>query len=242
MTEGPEILGRTITHGSLAYGFRWNVTTHKQLGHTDGDLASLWAHLSAIHANKFPEEPFTTPFYTRASSLRLPKMSNMKLAALRNKLFKHHAIRQDVNSPLVSLIREFHRFRNDRSYAADHTILQEFLHHDPATIAIEVPVWSDRYHLSGHIDLIRYENGHIHVCDYKPGRLETLPKRFMESLPQVSAYGELLAHHIAGTFHSAVEDRLLPKIECFIFDTHSCWSFGAELFVTLQASGLIDGL
>ncbi len=240
MNGSPEIVRRTIQHGRLAYQFQWNVTTHRRLGKDEGDLASLWALLSMILSSKIPETPFNSPFYARASSLKLTKMSPMKLVSLRKKFFKTGRIKSDPQNPLVKFIRDFHKNRNDTSYSANHGILQDFLYHDPDAIAIEVPVWSDRFHLTGHIDLIRYSDNRIQVCDYKPGPLSSLPKRFMESLPQVSAYGEMMVHHIAGSFHSGYEKDLLPTIQCCIFDTHSCWIFGAEMFVVLQASGLID--
>jgi hypothetical protein len=139
-------------------------------------------------------------------------------------------------------LREYHLSRNDMSFSADHGILQDFLIHDPNTLAIEVPVWSERYGITGHIDLVRYIDGSIQISDYKPGSLESTKRRFLDSLPQVSAYGEMIAHHLAGTLRAALEAPLLPQIRCSIFDTHSSWHFGAELFVQLQAMGYIQDI
>lgn len=237
-----EIVRREILHGKMAYKFQWNIGTHESLGNEEGDLASLWAHLSVIRTGKLPPEPFTSPFYTRASSLTLTKMPSYRLVAFRKRLIKADKLIQSVDDDLVHRLREYHRARNDTSYCADHGILQQYLQDDPVSIAVEVPVWSDRYHLSGHIDLVRFNDGLIQVCDYKPGKMDTISKRFMESIPQVAAYGEMMVHHLASTFHSTFELSLLPKVECCIFDTHSCWRFGAEMFVTLVASNLIEGI
>lgn len=237
-----EIVRREYRHGKVAYGFHWNKTHHENLGNKEGDLASLWAHLSIISGGKIPSERFVDPFYVRSSTLYLPKMSASKKVALRRRLLRTGSVVRSVDSSLVHKIREYHRNRDDRSYSADHGILKDFLHSDSDTIAIEVPVWSDRYKLTGHVDLIRYVDAKIQVCDYKPGPLESTANRFLESLPQVSAYGEMVAHHLADTLRSALNAPLLPNVRCCVFDAHSCWEFGAELFVGLLESENLEGL
>ena len=240
MNGEPDIARREFQHGKVAYRFLWNKTNHIRLGNDKGDLASLWAHLITLQEGKIPETPFTDPFYVRASRLKLKKMSQAARVGLRRKLVRAGKITKSLDNPLIDLVREFHKLRNDNSFTSDHSILTEFIENDRNTIAIEVPVWSERYRITGHIDLIRYSDGVIQVCDYKPGTLESTTKRFTHSLPQVAAYGELLAIHLSNTLRSALEAPSLPKIQCCIFDTHSCWTFGAELFVTLQATGLLD--
>jgi hypothetical protein len=237
-----EIVGRNIQHGKVAYRFQWNKSNHKRLGTSDGDLSSLWAHLLAIRGGKLPSEPFDSPFYLRASSLRFIKMAGHKRVGFRNRLMKKGKVTRVVDHDLVQKLRDYHRARNDDSYSADHAILRDFLIHDSESIAIEVPVWSERFGLSGHVDLVRFVDNEIQVCDYKPGKLENTSKRFLDSIPQVAAYGEMMTHHLAGTLRSVDEAALLPKVNCCIFDTHSCWQFGADLFVTLQASNVIEGL
>ncbi|MHA2209013.1 MAG: PD-(D/E)XK nuclease family protein [Candidatus Thorarchaeota archaeon] len=237
----PDITRREFKHGKVAYGFHWNKTHHERLGKHEGDLASLWAHMITITLGKVPSEPFSDPFYARASSLKLPKMNAAKRAALRNRFFRTGSVTRLIDSDLIDKLREYHRATNDLSYNADHKIVREFLYHDPSTIAIEVPVWSDRYRLSGHIDLLRFVGDTVEVCDYKPGPLQSIGNRFLEALPQIAAYGEMMAHHLAATLRSAFDAPLLPKIRCCIFDTHACWEFGAEMFVTLLESGKISG-
>lgn len=241
MTEPPnEIVRKEFRQGPIAYNFQWNRSNHQKLGYLEGDLASLWAHLSTVCSGKMPATPFSDPFYTRASSLRLSKMPPASRVGLRTRLMKRGLVTSKSESDLVSIIRDYHRAVNSLNYSADHSIVQRFVHDDPLTIAVEVPVWSDQYRLSGHIDLLRFVDGHIQVCDYKPGSLDSAQNRFLESLPQVSAYGEMMAYHLASTLRSAFEAPLLPRIVCCIFDAHSCWQFGAELFVNLRALGLIE--
>ncbi len=74
-----------------------------------------------------------------------------------------------------------HGLRDD-SYQSNHMKVQMFLlQNDPKTIAIEVPVWlkydeiddfemrfNSKRPLTGHIDILRVEDGKIWVWDYKP--------------------------------------------------------------------------
>lgn len=241
-TDSDDIVRRDYQHGKVAYAFQWNTSNHLRFGNQTGDLASLWAHLKTIQSGKIPEALFSDPMFTRASRLRLVSMPQSKKVGLRKQLERTGAITCRVDDELVTKLRQYHLSRNDMSFSADHAILQDFLVHDPNTLAIEVPVWSERYGITGHIDLIRYVDGAIQISDYKPGSLESTKRRFLDSLPQVSAYGEMIAHHLAGTLRAALEAPLLPKIRCSIFSTHSCWHFGAELFVQLQAMGYLQDI
>lgn len=235
-----DIVRRDFKHGKVAYSFQWNKANHTRIGNNTGDSASLWAHLSIVASGKIPEEPFTNPFFVSASKLRIKKMSKAQRIHLRKKLERTGALETSVEDDLVAILRDLHRARNDMSYRADHGILIDFLEADPNAIAIEIPVWSERYNLSGHIDLIRIVDGVIYVCDYKPGTLETTSTRFFNAIPQIAAYGEMMSHHLASTLRIALEAPLLPQIRCCIFDTHSAMHFGAEMFVTLQASGFLS--
>jgi len=240
--EKLDIVRRDFRHGKVAYGFQWNKTNHSRIGNSTGDAASLWAHLASVASGKIPDDPFTNPFFVSASKLRIKQMPKAAKVNFRKKLERAGALQSVVNHDLVEILRKLHRARNDMSYKADHAIVADFLKKDPFSIAIEIPVWSNRYNLSGHIDLIRIVDDVVQVCDYKPGKLETTSTRFFNSIPQIAAYGEMLSHHLASTLRSALEAPLLPNVRCCIFDTHSSWHFGAEMFVTLEASGLISGL
>lgn len=237
-----DIVRREFKHGKVAYGFQWNKTNHSRIGNSTGDPASLWAHLTTVASGKIPEDPFSNPFYIGASKLKIKKMSKIAKINFRKKLERTGSLRISIDHDLVEILRELHRARDDMSYKADHAILSDFLLTDPNSIAIEIPVWSIQYNLSGHVDLIRIIDGVIHVCDYKPGKLETTATRFFDSIPQIAAYGEMVSHHLASTLRSALDAPLLPKVQCCIFDTHSSWHFGAEMFVTLKAANMISGI
>ncbi|TFG11216.1 hypothetical protein EU537_12995 [Candidatus Thorarchaeota archaeon] len=237
-----DIVRCDFQHGKIAYAFHWNRSHHQDFGKDSGDSAALWAHLTQIINGKTPESFFRDPFYQRASSLRLRRRPPHVKVRLRKRLEKADALHISFDDELVDRIRELHRNRGDPSYQSDHTIVKDFLTADRKSVAIEVPVWSERLHLTGHIDLVRIVDDAVQVCDYKPGSLDSTTKRFMESLPQVAAYGEMMTHRLASTLRSALDTHLLPKVKCCIFDTHSSWHFGAELLTTLQESGAMNRL
>ncbi|MFO7835705.1 MAG: PD-(D/E)XK nuclease family protein [Candidatus Thorarchaeota archaeon] len=242
MERDHRIVEREYRHASVPYQFQWNIINHRELGKVKGDLAALWAHLETVRDGGIPTEPFSSPFYARASSLRFESMSKAQLVGLRKRLMKNGYIIRDLENELVEQIRHYHRELGDNSYRANHSILREFLSHDTNAIAVEVPVWSTKHSISGHIDLVRYADGAIQVCDYKPGRLDKTATRFTKSIPQVAAYGEMMAHRLAVPLREALDASRLPAIECCIFDSHSCWKFGAELFINLLASEMISGV
>ncbi len=237
-----DIVRCDFQHGKIAYAFHWNQSHHQDFGKNLGDSAALWAHFTQIMNGNLPESFFRDPFYQRASSLRLKRRPAHVKVRLRKRLEKAGALEISVDDDLVGRIRELHRNRGDRSYQSDHSIVKDFLTTDHKSVAIEVPVWSERLHLTGHVDLVRIVDGAVQVCDYKPGSLDSTTKRFMESLPQVAAYGEMMTHRLASTLRSALDTPLLPKVKCCIFDTHSSWHFGAELLTTLQESDAMERL
>ncbi|MFW9933880.1 MAG: hypothetical protein ACFFDR_14685, partial [Candidatus Thorarchaeota archaeon] len=107
MSEGNfDIVRREFKHGKVAYSFQWNKTNHEKIGNSEGDSASLWAHLQTITQGKMSEEPFTNPFYQKASGLRFKKMSTAAKVSFRKKLERNGTIRKDINHDLVSMIRE----------------------------------------------------------------------------------------------------------------------------------------
>ena len=68
---------------------------------------------------------------------------------------------------------------NEERFKSGHTQVQVFfLENDKKSIAAEIPVWFEeneneviKGNLTGHIDLLRYEDGKIWIWDYKPNAL-----------------------------------------------------------------------
>lgn len=88
----------------------------------------------------------------------------------------------EVRGHEVSNLAKYGLNENEARYKANHTKVQMFmLENDSSTLAIEVPIWLEPYELeqykeifdseeplSGHIDVLRVEDGKIWVWDYKP--------------------------------------------------------------------------
>ncbi len=114
---------------------------------------------------------------------------------------------------------------NEERFKDNHSKVQVFmLENDDKTIAMEVPIWLepeelDNYQelfrspfpLSGHIDLVRVEDGKIWIWDYKPGARK---ERFAST--QVSFYAYMLSRR------SGIP---LDHFRCGYFDSEDAYVF-----------------
>ena len=109
-------------------------------------------------------------------------------------------------------------------YGTAHSNVQMFmLQNDPKTVAVEVPIWmhdhemdgfKDKFEkgpLSGHIDLLRLEDGRIWVWDYKPNASK---EKYAHT--QVYFYAKMLSQR-AGV--------PLDKFMCGYFDDKTSFVF-----------------
>lgn len=79
-----------------------------------------------------------------------------------------------ANECIVKLERrddDLMRFAKDSNYMNrgkfQHEIMEQYLlENDPATMAIEIPVYDDEY--LGHIDILRWHNKRFQIVDFKP--------------------------------------------------------------------------
>ena len=115
--------------------------------------------------------------------------------------------------------------RNNERYKTNHSRVQVFMmEHDSKSIASEIPLWfmPDEFEffkeifdsdepLTGHVDLVRIEDGKIWIWDYKPkARLE----KFAST--QIYFYALML---------SARTKIPLEKFRCGYFDDRNCYVF-----------------
>ncbi len=122
----------------------------------------------------------------------------------------HHA--QDHE--LIELVQRSQIFTKFRSR---HENVEKYcLSNDPKSLACEIPVWveltelrdyRDVFHteapLTGHIDLLRYEDQHIAVWDYKPNaarEVTAITQVFLYSFMLSVRTGISLNHFICGYF------------------------------------------
>ena len=115
--------------------------------------------------------------------------------------------------------------KNNERYRTAHTMVQVFmLEHDEKSIAVEAPLWfmpdeHDSYDklfnsdepLTGHVDLIRVEDGKIWIWDYKPGASS---EKFAAT--QIYFYALMLSKRI---------NVPLEKFRCGYFDERNCYIF-----------------
>lgn len=71
---------------------------------------------------------------------------------------------EEVDSDFCDICRQVEW--RDQWHDQHITVLNHFLHNDPHTVAIEVPVWNDE--MSGFIDLLRKVDDKYYICDFKP--------------------------------------------------------------------------
>ncbi len=89
---------------------------------------------------------------------------------------------KEITGHEVSTLTRYGLEQNEGRYTSNHSKVQVFmLENDDKTIAVEVPIWIkedelENYNqifktkepLTGHIDLLRIEDGKVWVWDYKP--------------------------------------------------------------------------
>lgn len=113
------------------------------------------------------------------------------------------------NSELVELTIASKAIGNGKN---QHFILEQyFLKKDQYTLATEVPVWSEKYNMSGFIDILRVKNKRIQICDFKPYAHREKKEK---ALTQLWYYREMLK--------GAIEGMNMP-IDCFYFDDQNCY-------------------
>ena len=129
-----------------------------------------------------PKDLFTHPDNPGCSGMRLD--------------FKNIEMEECAHHPIIEQAQQS---REHTRFKSRHENLQQwFLLNDPTAIAAELPVWMDevesKIHLeicfpvTGHIDLLRYDDSKIQIWDYKPNA-----KREKWARTQVCLYALLLS-------------------------------------------------
>jgi hypothetical protein len=118
---------------------------------------------------------------------------------------------------------------NEKKYKSAHENVQTYLlEKDSSTIATEVPVWATSEELeilaivfsptsctlTGHIDVIRFNEGFVEIWDYKPAAFQ---EKYAAS--QVFFYALMLSKRTGIP---------LSKIKCGYFDPSDAFTFNAE--------------
>lgn len=153
-----------IEHTSFKHGWFYHYRVHKpKLKELGKDFSNLKLYLKDMFKN-CPDDYFETG--PRSSSLKF----NLDLDV------------KEIIGHEVCLLTKFGLEENGGRFTTNHSKVQMFmLENDDKTIAMEVPIWleSDEIKiynelfgteepLTGHIDVLRIEDGKIWVWDYKP--------------------------------------------------------------------------
>lgn len=98
---------------------------------------------------------------------------------------------EQITSPseILQLMKtiDYHgKGRGQHDYVQDNFMLR-----DPCSICVELPVWSEVTQQSGFIDLIRYKNEKIIICDFKPPN--SGKENFDKVATQLLTYQDLLS-------------------------------------------------
>lgn len=95
---------------------------------------------------------------------------------------------------------------------------------DPKTISVEIPLWMDAHEhphyetvfasrepVTGHIDILRVEDGHVWIWDYKPGAAKE-----KWAATQLNTYATML---------SVRTGIPIEQMKCGYFDSDTCYVF-----------------
>ncbi|MHA1687740.1 MAG: PD-(D/E)XK nuclease family protein [Promethearchaeota archaeon] len=205
-------------HQRINYSFHWNLRNYEQMmKRATGVIRNyeiLGNYLKLVCEGKIPENIFNTRGIPRISRFKVMGLKKVFVNSLSKKLIRSGKIEhygQDSKFPIY--VREvFNNYKMNKIYKTPghEPILKNILIKDEHSIAIEVPIWRkmrDSY-LTGHIDLIQFEDGMVKVIDYKP------EGNFLLSLPQVAMYGLLMKSNFN-----------LKEIKCVSFNREEVWEF-----------------
>ncbi len=194
---------RRFNHGPIRYEFRWNTAHHKDVNNSV-ITRRIWKFLEQILAGNFPQFYFSPlSGFRRASNQRIRGLYKPERLRLIQALKREGLVKEYTNHPLSNISREV--------LTSSHPdILTNLLRNDVSSIAIEVPVWSTKLKLTGHIDLIRIDESHIQITDYKPAG------DFLVTLPQITSYAATLLEHIP---------NLAQSVQCITFNKEKTWIY-----------------
>ncbi|MHA1917168.1 MAG: hypothetical protein ACTSUV_02515 [Candidatus Ranarchaeia archaeon] len=199
----PLILTRIFRHGPIDYSFQWNLRNH--LNEKKNQIGQiLWNELKNIYKGEIPDFYFSKlSGFDRASTFKIKGFNRQEKEELESSLIERKLLEVYENHSLINNSKQ----TPDISHPS---VLSKLLREDPNSIAIETPVWSTNYLITGHVDLLRINKDSLEVIDYKP------KGDFFTSIPQISTYG-LIIH----------ENYKIPleKIKCIAFNQKKAWVF-----------------
>ncbi len=209
---------RDFYHQRICYSFNWNLKHHKQIlnkgENSYEEFKILGTYFKRIYNGEIPEEIFNSREVPRISRFKITGLkrayvNSLSKQLIRSGIIKHH----DAQSKFPKYAQNVYlTYKTNRIYKTPGhgPVLKNILIRDENAVAIEVPIWKKfrSSYLTGHIDLIQFDNDMVKVIDYKP------EGNFLLSLPQVATYGLLIKSNF-----------FLRNISCISFNKHEAWEF-----------------
>lgn len=199
-----------IKHTSFKHGWFYHYKVHKQkLKDLGKDYVDLGLYLYEMFDN-CPHEHFEEG----------PRSSHLK--------FDLDLDVKEIKGHEVSSLSDLGLKENGERFKTNHSKVQVFmLENDDKTIAMEVPIWLESEEiecynelfdceepLTGHIDVLRIEDGKIWIWDYKPGA-----KKEKYAVAQTYFYALMLSKR------TGIE---LSNFRCGYFDSSHAYIFKPE--------------
>ncbi|TXT61855.1 MAG: hypothetical protein BAJALOKI3v1_740015 [Promethearchaeota archaeon] len=211
---------KDFLHQNIRYSFHYHKTRLERINQLSKDYEKLKKFLLEIYKGKIPNTLFNKKNIPRVSNFKLKGIKSAYIRSYSKQLIRSGKILKfDSNYKLSHYAEEvYQNFRQHklRENPGHDPILKNILIRDPTSIAIEVPIWKNvnGSYITGHIDLIKIEDDHIKIVDYKP------EGNFLYSLPQVASYGLL--------FKSIFK---YDNVKCISFNKHHAWQYNPDILL-----------
>ncbi len=217
---------KDFIHQNIRYSFNWNYKYHKQkfsqLFSNNNDLKKLESFFNLIlKSSSFPHNLFNSKSVPRVSQFKIKGIKKAFLMSFSKKLIRAgKIIKFDSNAKLSKHVQNvYDNFKKSQiNKKPNHNpVLKNILIKDLNSLAIEVPIWnnSNKNNITGHIDLIQFEDNVIKIIDYKP------EGNFLSSLPQVATYGLLVKNKFN-----------IKNLKCISFNKSEVWEYDPGILLT----------
>jgi len=179
---------RRFIHYKHPFDFKWNVSHNEQLlDFSEG--RALYSFLNEIYLGHVPDYKFNSDNVKKASQFVLKNIRKEEIQILAKKLEIKGLIKSKRNELLSKLTQDvFKRFEKP----SKDIILRYLLVKNENALAIQIPVWSDKEPVVGHIDLLLFntDNKQTIIAELVKGDL------LIKYLPVLIKYMELLIERI----------------------------------------------
>lgn len=227
---------KIYVHQNIRYSFNWNLKRHKyklnKLNFNSSpreELKRLGSFLKKVYQGQIPNELFNNKEIPRVSQFKIIGLKRGFLTSFSKKLIRAGIIKKyDSDTKLSKYAHKVYEIYTENQFKkkpGHNPILKNILIKDKDSIAIEIPIWMNSNYncITGHIDLIQFDNNVVKVIDYKP------EGNFLASMPQVATYGLLIKKLLK-----------LNHLKCNSFNRFGAWEYDPIILITHIKEFLIN--